>query len=128
VALVEVFTNDGASASTPFIQLLHRLGAKTTKTFSERVTHVVFKNGSATTLQRVRLHNKEVEVDGKGNKIQCVNSRWVSDCEDRGSRVDELDERYVVDVEEAPRGGKRKRKSMEPFALQNINGNIVRDR
>jgi hypothetical protein len=128
LALVEVFTLDGASASAPFISLLQRLGAKTTKSWSERVTHVIFKDGSPTTLQRVRLNNKEVESSGKGFPVHCVNSRWVSDCDATGSRVDEDDDAYAVDVTEVPRGGGRRRKSMEPSALINIGGNIVRDR
>jgi hypothetical protein len=128
LALVEVFTLDGASASAPFISLLQRLGAKTTKSWSERVTHVIFKDGSPTTLQRVRVNNKEVESTGKGFAVHCVNSRWVSDCDATGSRVDEDDDAYAVDVTEVPRGGGRRRKSMEPSALINIGGNIVRDR
>jgi len=128
VALVEVFTLDGASASAPFVSLLQRLGARTTKSWSERVTHVIFKDGSPTTLQRVRLNNKEVETTRKGFTIHCVNSRWVSDCDASGSRVDEDDDAYAVDVTEVPRGGNRRRKSMEPSALVNIGGNIVRDR
>lgn len=128
VALVEVFTLDGASASAPFVSLLQSLGAKATKAWSDRITHVVFKEGSPTTLQRVRLHNKDVQESGKGLQIHCVNSRWVSDCDAQGSRVDESDEAYAVDVTEVPRGGGRRRKSMEPSALVNIGGNIVRDR
>ena len=128
VALVEVFTLDGSSASAPFISLLQRLGARTTKSWSERVTHVIFKDGSPTTLQRVRINNKEVSETGKGFMIHCVNSRWVSDCDDSGSRVDESNDAYAVDVTEVPRGGGRRRKSMEPSALINIGGNVVRDR
>ncbi|KAK3070809.1 hypothetical protein LTR53_009788 [Teratosphaeriaceae sp. CCFEE 6253] len=128
VAMVEVFTLEGASASAPFVALLRRLGAVTTKTWTARVTHVVFKDGSPTTLQRVRLHNKEVEVTSKGMRIHCVNSRWVSDCDAEGLRVSEDDEVYAVDMAEVPRGGHRRRKSMEPSALVNIGGNIVRER
>ncbi|TKA82963.1 hypothetical protein B0A55_01542 [Friedmanniomyces simplex] len=128
VAMVEVYTLEGASASTPFIALLRRLGAKTTKVWGETVTHVIFKDGSPTTLQRVRLHNKEVEETGKGVRVHCVNSRWVSDCDAEGKRMDEDDEVYVVDVAEVPRAGKRRRKSMEPSTLVNLRGNIVRVR
>ncbi|KAI7220212.1 hypothetical protein KC333_g2469 [Hortaea werneckii] len=128
VAMVEVFTLEGASASAPFVALLNRLGAKTTKLWSERVTHVIFKDGSPTTLQRVRLHNKEVQERSTGNVIHCVNSRWVSDCDAEGRRVDEADEAYAVDIADVPRGGKRRRKSMEPTSLVNVQGNVVRDR
>ena len=128
VALVEVFTLEGASASAPFVALLHRLGAKTTRSWNDRITHVVFKDGSPMTLQKVRLNNKECEQSGEGLSIHCVNSRWVTDCDTEGAHVDESMEEYLVDVSEVPRGGKRRRKSMEPSALLNLGGNIVRDR
>ena len=128
LALVEVFTLEGASASAPFVALLHRLGAKTTRAWNDHITHVIFKDGSPTTLQRVRLNNKEVDAKGAGANIHCVNSRWVTDCDTEGTRMDESDEAYALDVAEVPRGGKRRRKSMEPSALMNMGGNIVRDR
>lgn len=119
-ALVEVFTLDGSSASGPFIALLQGLGARTTKTWSDRVTHVIFKDGSPSTLQKVRLTNKE------GNKkIFCVNSRWVTDCERSGTRIDEQADIYAVDLDEVPRGGRRRNKSMEPAALRNVDGNVI---
>ena len=120
-ALVEVFTLDGSSASGPFIALLQGLGARTTKSWSDRVTHVIFKDGSPTTLQRVRLSNK----NPNGKKVFCVNSRWVTDCERNGTRMDEQADIYTVDLDEVPRGGRRRRKSMEPAALRNVDGNIV---
>ncbi|KAH9841225.1 hypothetical protein Tdes44962_MAKER07837 [Teratosphaeria destructans] len=128
VAMVEVYTNEGASASAPFISQLQRLGAKTTKVWSDRVTHVVFKDGSPTTLQRVRLHNKEVQELGNAPLIYCVNSRWISACDDQGRRVPESSEDFAVDLDEVPRGGRRRRKSMEPSALVNMSGSIFRDR
>lgn len=132
-ALVEIYTLDGSSASTSFIDLLHRLGARTTKTWSDRITHVIFKDGSPTTLQKVRLANKAAAAaadnetqTNAAEKIFCVNSRWVTDCDREGRRQDERDERYAVDVTEIPRGGRRRRKSMEPLAsLRNLNGNVV---
>ncbi|KAI5272938.1 hypothetical protein E4T47_03828 [Aureobasidium subglaciale] len=120
-ALVEVFTLDGSSASGPFIALLQGLGARTTKTWSDRVTHVIFKDGSPTTLQKVRLGNK----NPNSKKVFCVNSRWVTDCERSGTRMDEQADIYTVDLNEVPRGGRRRRKSMEPAALRNVDGNIV---
>ncbi|KXL42368.1 hypothetical protein M433DRAFT_173979 [Acidomyces richmondensis BFW] len=128
LALVEIFTLEGASASAPFVTLLHRLGAKTTRVWSDHLTHVIFKDGSPTTLQRVRTHNRKAEENGNAPLIYCVNSRWVSDCDTEGRRVDERDEEYAVDTDEIPRGGRRRRKSMEPSALVNLGGNIVRDR
>ncbi|KAK5676594.1 hypothetical protein LTS10_010895 [Elasticomyces elasticus] len=123
VAMVEIYTLEGASASSPFIALLRRLGAKTTKVWSDSVTHVIFKDGSPTTLQRVRLQNKHAIT---GTRVHCVNSRWISDCEAAGRHMDEQEEAYAVDLAEVPRAGGRRRKSMEPCALVNVGGNIVR--
>jgi len=39
--------------------------------------------------------------------------------------MDEHAEEYAVDVFEIPRGGKKRRKSMEPSALHNMIGNVV---
>jgi len=39
--------------------------------------------------------------------------------------MDEHAEAYAVDVFEIPRGGKKRRKSMEPAVLHNLDGNIV---
>ena len=125
IALVEVFTLDGSDASRSFVASLQRLGAKTTKTWSDRVTHVIFKEGSPATLQKIRLANKEAIEQESGKEIFCVNSRWVTDCDRQGSRMDEHAEEYAVDVFEIPRGGKKRRKSMEPSALHNMEGNIV---
>ena len=127
-ALVEVFTLDGSSASSPFIALLQRLGARTTKVWSERVTHVVYKDGSPATLQKVRLANKDTTEGAK--EIFCVNSRWVTDCDREGSLMDERSEEYAVDVDDAGTKSKaagrlRRRKSMEPASLRNIDGNVV---
>jgi hypothetical protein len=127
-AFVEVFLSDGSCATTTYISVLQALGAKTTKTFNtDRVTHVVYKEGSPTTLQRIRHHNKEVEQTGVGSMIHCVNGRWVNDCKQFGKHMDETEEAYVVELDDMP-ASKRRRKSMVPSSLINIGGNVVRDR
>lgn len=128
VALVEVYTSDGDCATPAFAALLLRLGAKTTKTFSVRLTHVVYKEGSPNTLQRLRTHNKQVEEDRSGKEIHCVNSRWVTDCDAQGTRMPEADEAYAVEVDDVPRTAKRRRKSMEPTSLTNVKGSVYRNR
>ncbi|KXT11893.1 hypothetical protein AC579_10499 [Pseudocercospora musae] len=128
VALVDVYTSDGGCATGPFSQLLQRLGAKTTKTFSDRVTHVVFKDGHPKLLQTLVVHNKQVAESGSAKEVFCVNSRWVNDSDANGVRMTETDEAYAVDLDDAPRVAKRLRKSMEPMSLLNNGGNIVRDR
>ncbi|PPJ53641.1 hypothetical protein CBER1_00806 [Cercospora berteroae] len=129
VALVDVYTNDGACVSQSFAMLLRRLGAKTTKTFNDNVTHVVFKEGNPKLIEALTNYNAQVANEGTGKEIYCVNSRWVNDCDAQGRRVAESDEEYVVEVDEYPRSTKRRRKSMEPSTLLKTNGgNIIRDR
>ncbi|PIB02423.1 hypothetical protein CB0940_01461 [Cercospora beticola] len=129
VALVDVYTHDGACVSQSFAMLLRRLGAKTTKTFNDNVTHVVFKEGNPKLIEALTSYNAQIANEGTGKEIYCVNSRWVNDCDAQGHRVAETDEEYVVEVDEYPRSTKRRRKSMEPSTLLKTNGgNIIRDR
>lgn len=44
-------------------------------------------------------------------------------CEREDKWLDEAD--YAIDTSNVPRGGSRRRKSMEPRALANLNGNLV---
>lgn len=128
IAIVEIYTSEGASASAPFVALLHRLGARTTKIWGDRITHVIFKDGSPSTLQKVALHNKKSMRSGTGSWIHCVNSRWVSDCDSHSSRANESDDAYLVSTEGYNGSAKRKRKSMEPMPVMNIDGQLLRDR
>lgn len=47
----------------------------------------------------------------------------MSSCEREGKWLDEAD--YAIDTSMVPRGGARRRKSMEPRALANMNGNLI---
>lgn len=120
VVFVDVHTSEGADASGIFVDLLQQMGAKCVKTWnwnpsassgvdgSNRVgiTHVVFKDGGKRTMERVR--------QAKG-LVQCVGVSWVLDCERHGEWLEESP--YVVDSALIPRGGARRRRSMEPKAL-----------
>ncbi|KAL8762476.1 MAG: hypothetical protein Q9184_001511 [Pyrenodesmia sp. 2 TL-2023] len=143
VVYVDVHTTEGADASGIFVDLLTQMGARCVKqwhwnpqgslsstagdspkqdSFGEPstpggrigITHVVYKDGGIRTLEKVR--------EAKG-AVLCVGVGWVLDCE----RVDKwLDEAtYAVDTSIVPRGGSRRRKSMEPRALANLNGSLV---
>ncbi|KAF2209420.1 hypothetical protein CERZMDRAFT_100619 [Cercospora zeae-maydis SCOH1-5] len=129
VALVDVYTHDGACVSQSFAMLLRRLGAKTTKTFSDSVTHVVFKEGNPRLIQALTTYNMKAAKEVAGKEIYCVNSRWVNDCNAHGRRVPECDEGYIFEVDEYTRSTRRRRKSMEPTSLLKTNGgDIIRDR
>ncbi|KAL9623057.1 MAG: hypothetical protein Q9160_002571 [Pyrenula sp. 1 TL-2023] len=133
VIFTDVHTSEGADASGIFVELLTQMGARCVKQWSWNprasimspegdnnalgskvgITHVVYKDGGKRTLEKVR--------DAKG-VVKCVGVAWVLDCEGRGEWVDESP--YKVDLSTFPRGGSRRRKSMEPRALINQNGNL----
>ena len=75
------------------------------------ITHVVYKDGGKRTLEKVR--------SAKG-QVLCVGVGWVLDCMRERTWLDES--AYAVDQTILPRGGSRRRKSMEPRMLVNENG------
>ncbi|KAF4981226.1 hypothetical protein FZEAL_2914 [Fusarium zealandicum] len=128
VVFVDVHTSEGADASSIFVELLAQMGAKCTKTWNWNpsgaandvtsskvgITHVVFKDGSKRTLEKVRESN---------GIVQCVGVSWVLDCERENEWLEEAP--FKINTKKIPRGGSRRRKSMEPTALANMNGTLV---
>lgn len=129
VVFVDVHTSEGADASLIFVDLLTQMGAKCVKSWSWNpdsashsessssrigITHVVFKDGGKRTMEKVRKSN---------GVVQCVGVSWVLDCEKENEWLDEAP--YLIDTAFVPRGGARRRKSMEPKALANNNGTLV---
>ncbi|KAM3532564.1 hypothetical protein NHJ13051_000027 [Beauveria bassiana] len=129
VVFVDVHTSEGADASLIFVDLLTQMGAKCVKSWSWNpdsasnsesscnrigITHVVFKDGGKRTMEKVRRSN---------GVVQCVGVSWVLDCEKENEWLDENP--YLIDTAFVPRGGARRRKSMEPKALANKNGTLV---
>ncbi|KIX00495.1 uncharacterized protein Z518_10635 [Rhinocladiella mackenziei CBS 650.93] len=132
VVHVDVHTSDGADASGCYVELLMEMGARCVKEWRWNprasssgnepvsaevpstgvgVTHVVYKDGGRRTLEKVRA--------AKG-QVLCVGLGWVLDCQREGKWLDES--AYAVDASIMPRGGSRRRKSMEPRTLINENG------
>ncbi|KAK2021871.1 hypothetical protein LX32DRAFT_733177 [Colletotrichum zoysiae] len=127
VVFVDVHTTEGADASGIFVELLAQMGARCVKTWAWNpsatgssdaakigITHVVFKDGGKRTMEKVRESN---------GVVQCVGVSWVLDCERENEWLDEAP--YYIDTSLVPRGGARRRKSMEPRALANQNGMLV---
>ncbi|KAI8961899.1 hypothetical protein F5Y11DRAFT_357339 [Daldinia sp. FL1419] len=128
VVFVDVHTSDGADASTVFVELLTQMGARCVKSWPWNpnntnedgsatkvgITHVVYKDGGKRTLGKVRE---------SGGLVQCVGVGWVLDCERENKWLDEAP--YYIDTSLIPRGGRNRRKSMEPKALANHNGTLV---
>lgn len=134
VVYTDVHTMEGADASGIFVELLTQMGARCVKSWNWNphnslspvdgvepketrigITHVVYKDGGVRTLEKVR------EANGL---VKCVGVGWVLDCERADKWLDESD--YAVDLSMVPRGGQKRRKSMEPRALANINGSVVK--
>ncbi|CAG8888265.1 unnamed protein product [Penicillium egyptiacum] len=134
VVHVDVHTTEGEDASGIFVELLQQMGARCVKSWSWNprsslspvdgvepkdlrvgITHVVYKDGGLRTLEKVKK---------AAGLVKCVGVGWVLDCERENQWLDETP--YAVDSSIIPRGGAKRRKSMEPRALSNVNGTIVR--
>ncbi|KAF7726418.1 hypothetical protein EC973_008752 [Apophysomyces ossiformis] len=102
VACLDIRTEDGDDVSQNFERALQSMGAKTRKTFSDSITHLIFKNGSPTTLRKARSKN-----------INVVNLLWISRCKREGMRLEEKD--FGIDSPQSlVVSSKRRRRSMEP--------------
>ncbi|KAJ5130309.1 uncharacterized protein N7515_006348 [Penicillium bovifimosum] len=134
VVHVDVHTTEGEDASGIFVELLQQMGARCVKSWSWNprsslspsdgpelkdfrvgITHVVYKDGGLRTLEKVKK---------AAGLVKCVGVGWVLDCERENQWLDETP--YAVDSSIVPRGGAKRRKSMEPRALSNVNGTLVR--
>jgi hypothetical protein len=106
VVFVDVYTAGGADASGPYEDALRGLGARVLKSWNWNpdggnkdkigITHVVFKEGSPRTLQKVK--------DSKG-VVVCVGVGWVIQCQNEQEWIDES--QFAVDLDIIPRGGHR---------------------
>ncbi|KAJ5675506.1 hypothetical protein N7462_008403 [Penicillium macrosclerotiorum] len=133
VVHVDVHTTEGEDASGIFLELLQQMGARCVKSWSWNprcslspvdgeepkesrvgITHVVYKDGGLRTLEKVKH---------AGGLVKCVGVGWILDCERENKWLDETP--YAVDSSIIPRGGAKRRKSMEPRALSNVNGTLV---
>ncbi|KAF4121738.1 AT hook [Geosmithia morbida] len=127
VVFVEARTSDGGDASGLFTDLLKQMGARCRKTWNWNprdsatgdagsdkigITHVVYKDGRPQTLEKVRRSR---------GLVQCVGVSWVLDCERENEWLDEAP--YCVDSSLHAHSGRR-RKSMEPKVLGNMNGTL----
>ncbi len=133
----DIHTSEGSNASAFYVDLLTSMGARCIKEWrwnpraslavnpdsaenepealsqAVGVTHVVYKDGGKRTLEKVR--------SAKG-QVLCVGVSWVLDCYREQKWLDEAV--YAVDTGIMPRGGSRRRKSMEPRILRNENGSL----
>jgi hypothetical protein len=90
---VDVQSN-GKAQNHLFVGLLEDLGAQVIANWNSDyigLTHVLFKDGSPATLQKVKATN---------GAVKCVNIGWAIDCEKNNKRMDEAD--YAVNLNQAP--------------------------
>ncbi|KAK5090588.1 hypothetical protein LTR05_000763 [Lithohypha guttulata] len=111
VICIDVRTSEGADASAIYTDLLTSLGAKAVKDFSEKITHIVFKDGNPRLLEKARLSQADIKVVGVA---------WPLDCEARKTWVDEAE--YLLNPSATDRvlqsvTKSNRRKSMEPSML-----------
>jgi len=104
VAYVDVFVEGDANTSQSLISKLESLGAKVNRKWSRNVTHLIFKDGSVSAIQRA-AKNKNTKV---------VSPLWIAQCEEHNQRVGEED--YVVDAKNY--SNHKKKKEMQP---ENVN-------
>lgn len=98
-------TSHGKEHNYVFTSLLEDLGAKVVKEWtSTGISHVLFKDGSVATLEKV--------IASKG-AVKCVNVGWVLDCESNKKRVDEAS--YLVDLSVAMPKSPAPTTTLNPF-------------
>ncbi|KAM6221079.1 microcephalin [Rhynchocyon petersi] len=104
VAYVEVWSSNGTeNYSKTFSNQLLEMGAKVSKTFNKKVTHVVFKDGYQSTWSKAQK---------KGIKL--VSVLWVEKCRTAGVHIDESLFPATNTNEQLPNMIKKKRKCMQP--------------
>ncbi|KAI9363261.1 hypothetical protein BD770DRAFT_215258 [Pilaira anomala] len=91
------------------------MGAKTRRAFSDSITHLIFKNGSPSTLKKAMAKN-----------VFIVSLLWISSCKRKGERVPEKE--FMIDKSQGlvVTTGKKRRKSMEPSKVRALvmNGSL----
>ncbi|KAI1007167.1 hypothetical protein K3495_g1052 [Podosphaera aphanis] len=100
VILVDVYTSDGVDSSAIFTEILTQMGAQCVKSWScdenteegkLEITHVVFKDGRESILDKVRE---------SAGRVRCIGLGWVLDCERDNIWLDEAP--YLVETDFIP--------------------------
>jgi len=112
---VDVRTEEGDDASDLFVDMLQGLGAKIlTRGVGQTCTHVVYKNGLASTIAKVRLMDEE-------SRPHVVGIGWVVECAEKRERADES--KFAVDTEGMHvAGASKRRKSVLPRPMAITSG------
>ncbi|KAF6760191.1 hypothetical protein DFP72DRAFT_883485 [Ephemerocybe angulata] len=90
VIYVDVKTDDSEEAGSLFVEMLEGVGAKILQRVGQTCTHIVYKNGLQSTINRYKLL--------RDPKPLVVGIAWVVDCVEQLKKVDEAE--YLIDLEE----------------------------
>ncbi|KAG6891493.1 hypothetical protein C0992_005632 [Termitomyces sp. T32_za158] len=105
VIFVDVRNDDGDDVGSLFIEMLEGVGARILTRVGQTCTHVVFKNGLMSTINRYRLL--------RDPKPLVVGIAWVVECVEQKKHIDEA--RFLVDLDGVNVSGTNKRRrSMLP--------------
>lgn len=105
VVFVDVKNEHGVDVGALFVEMLQTMGAKILTRVGQSCTHIVYKNGLASTSNRWRALNDP--------KPLVVGIAWVVACAERKERVDET--KYLISlVHENIAGTNKRRKSFLP--------------
>ncbi|KAG6816582.1 hypothetical protein H0H87_004882 [Tephrocybe sp. NHM501043] len=105
VVFVDVRNDDGDEVGAPFSEMLEVSGAKILTRVGQTCTHIVFKNGLMSTINRYRLL--------RDPKPLVVGIAWVVECAEQRTKVDET--KFLVNLDGINfSSGNKRRRSMLP--------------
>ncbi|KAG6866388.1 hypothetical protein C0991_004671 [Blastosporella zonata] len=105
VIFVDVRNDDGDEVGSLFVEMLEGMGARILTRVGQTCTHIVFKNGLMSTINRYRLL--------RDPKPLVVGIAWVVECVEQRMKVDET--KFLVDLDSINFSGpSKRRRSMLP--------------
>ncbi|KAF7428159.1 hypothetical protein PC9H_007380 [Pleurotus ostreatus] len=108
---LDVRTDEGEDAGELFLEMLQRLGARILSSVGSTCTHVVYKNGLTSTVNKWRKLK---------NKPHVVGIAWVVECAERKEKADETP--HLIDLEGVNVAGvvKRRRSMLPRFIAREL--------
>ncbi|KAG5723399.1 hypothetical protein E4T56_gene14234 [Termitomyces sp. T112] len=100
IIFVDVRNDDGDDVGSLFVEMLEGVGARILTRVGQTCTHIVFKNGLMSTLNRYRLL--------RDPKPFVVGIAWVVECVEQRKRIDEA--KFLVDLDGINVSGTNKRR------------------
>ncbi|KAF4598126.1 hypothetical protein EYR38_006522 [Pleurotus pulmonarius] len=111
IVFLDVRTDEGEDAGELFLEMLQRLGARILSSVGSTCTHVVYKNGLTSTVNKWRKLK---------NKPHVVGIAWVVECAERKEKADETP--HLIDLDGVNVAGvvKRRRSMLPRFIAREL--------